>query len=120
MASQLLLEGNTSLRDEYVKVSLILGNFYPHYEFIKLFSNLHTPPTEAPGRASLGGGGLFFSIYSILSLKNGLFGSIAPKMNLKELRTVATLFFLFLFDLAAKISESSSKFYLILTQGILN
>ena len=69
MGSQLILEGNTSVRDEYVKVSLILGNFYPHYEFIKLFSNLHTPPTEAPGRASLGGGGLFFSIYSILSLK---------------------------------------------------
>ena len=61
MGSQLILEGNTSVRDEYVKVSLILGNFYPHYEFIKLFSNLITPPSEAPGRASLGGGGLFFS-----------------------------------------------------------
>ena len=60
MGLQLILEGNTSVRDEYVKVSLILGNFYPHYEFIKLFSDLHTPlPSEAPGRASLGGGGLF-------------------------------------------------------------
>ena len=44
VGSQLILEGNTSVRDEYVKVSLIWGNFYPHYEFIKLFSNLHTPP----------------------------------------------------------------------------
>ena len=65
MGSQLILEGNTSVRDEYVKVSLILGNFYPHYEFIKLFSNLHTPPSEAPGRASLGGGGLFFSFFRL-------------------------------------------------------
>ena len=59
VGSQMILEGSTSVRDEYVKVLLILGNFYPHYEFIKLFSNLHNPPSEAPGRASLGGGGLF-------------------------------------------------------------
>ena len=46
VGSQLILEGNTSVRDEYVKVSLILGNFYPHYEFIKLFSIiLITPPS---------------------------------------------------------------------------
>ena len=49
VGSQLILEGNTSVRDEYVKVSLILGNFYPHYEFIKLFSNLHTPLVKPLG-----------------------------------------------------------------------
>ena len=56
VGSQLILEGNTSVRDEYVKVSLILGNFYPHYEFIKLFSNLHTPPR---------GRGTFFSFFRL-------------------------------------------------------